>query len=199
MTGVQTCALPIYGITPPGVCPANNTDNDKLIWITSTPKRGNFNAGLGVADMDCNDGADPNMPADIGTATYKALLVDTTTRRATTSGTDATGQLNWVLQPNTEYYLKTGGNPYTTAVLTTDANALFSFGSLSTALSGGADSFWTGLNSDWTTAANHCAEWTNDTAGFIGQYGNGGTTGASAISAGNSSCADTRKLICVQQ
>ncbi len=196
--------LTINGITPPAITPAQNLDDDKVVWTTNansgTGLRGNFNAGLGVADTFCNDGTDLNKPNGyFDGVTYKALLVDSGTRVATTSGTDGTGQLNWVLTANTSYYLGTGGSPpYTSLVFTTNSYGTFTFGTLTTAFSG-SGTFWTGLNTDWTTNADNCSNWTNDTAGFNGRYGVGGATGATSISSTTDTCATQRQLICVQQ
>ncbi|PJZ75576.1 hypothetical protein CH365_17665 [Leptospira neocaledonica] len=186
---------------PPDYCGVQNLDNDKLIWITSLTKSGNLNSGMTVADDSCNDGADPNKPTDMGSATYKALIVDGSTRVATTTGTNASGQTNWVLDASTDYYLKNGGLPYSNKVFTTNSFKLFSFGSLTTAFSGsGSDSFWTGLNSNWTTASNHCNMWTDDiTSGITGQYGIGNVLGSGSVSSGNDSCSVSKKFICVQQ
>lgn len=190
------------GVVAPGVCPMNNVDNDKLIWVTTTPKNGNYNAGMTVADSNCNDANDPNFPSGFG-GTYKALLADASTRIATTTGTDATGQTNWVMRASTAYYLKTGAGPtYNSTVFTTNTFGLFTFGALTTAFSAsGADNFWTGLNTNWTTAANTCSNWTSNTPGVQGQYGVGASTAAAAInSAANGDCGnDLKKLICVQQ
>ncbi len=186
----------------PDYCGVSNLDNDKLIWITSLTKSGNLNSGMTVADSSCNDGADPNKPTDMGSATYRALIVDGSTRTATTTGTNATGQLNWILDANRDYYLKTGSSkPYTGKVFTTNSSKLFSFGSLTNAFSGSSgDNFWTGLNSNWTTASNHCNSWTDDiSSGITGQYGLGGTTSSSSISNGSDDCSVFKKFICVQE
>ncbi|WP_167882434.1 DUF1554 domain-containing protein [Leptospira sarikeiensis] len=186
---------------PPDYCGVQNLDNDKLIWVTSLTKTGNLNSGMTVADDSCNDGADPNKPTDMGSATYKALIVDGSTRIATTNGSTSAGQTNWVLDANQDYYLKSGSLPYSNRVFTTNSSKLFSFGSLTTAFSGsGADSFWTGLNSNWTTSTNHCNMWTDDiTSGINGQFGIGNALGSSSISSGAASCSVAKKFICVQQ
>ncbi len=189
---------------PPESCPLDNLDNDKLMFITTNDYNPNFNSGMTVADGFC--GTDPAAPSNWGSATFKALIADTATRVATTTGTDATGQVAWILAANKDYYLKTGGSgPYTSKVFTTNANKLFTFGSLTTPFSAsGGDTFWTGLNSDWTSSTNNCTNWTqngNSGAPHLTNIGIGGATGTASINNGTSDCdvATTRKLICVQQ
>lgn len=189
----------LEGIIPPNACPVNNTDNDRLIYITDSLTVGNYNSGMTAADTFCNDGAETNKPSDIGAATFKALLADNSTRRATTTGTDATGQLAWVLQPSTEYYLKTGSAPYTNRIFTTNSFGFFSFGSLTTALGSPAGDLWTGLNANWTTAADNCSNWTSDSPGVNGRFGVTGATNSTSISSAIGACNTSKRLICVQQ
>jgi hypothetical protein len=88
-----------------------------------------------------------------------AASVSTSIRRvATTTGTDATGQYDWVLKPNYQYFLSTCGgscsggitnnpaDPGFTRILIADSNGLFS--SLERNLAGGGVEFWTGLNAN---------------------------------------------------
>ncbi len=194
----------------PNLSPMNNLDNDRLIWMTDKTYRGNFNATSSMNSIDASCGAsalDTNAPSNVSSVTYRALIGHPLFRVATTNGTNATGQNGWVLLPNTEYYLKTGGGSiHTTLLFKTDANGLFSFGTLSNAFSGsGADTFWTGFNSNWTIdSTGHCGNWSDRDS--FGQYGVGGSTGTTSITTGvgaTSSChestGDLRKLLCVQQ
>jgi hypothetical protein len=159
-------------------------DNDGSNTITSCRRSGGFSTSEGG-----------------GTAEF--WIITDSDRVATTTGSDDTGQSGWVLQPNTDYYLKSGSSPYTLKVFTTDSWGLFTFGSLTTAFtSSGADTFWTGFNSDWTTSSDNCGDWRFDT-GYSGQYGSGDTTGSGSISDGVSSCVSSsgyeKRIICVQQ
>ncbi|WP_052608381.1 DUF1554 domain-containing protein [Leptonema illini] len=205
--GAISSGDPYYNeITPPGICPINNIDKDKVIFITdgAIPEfNPNFTVGMSQADTYCND-TDYGKPS---WGTYKAFLVDSSTRVATTSGTDATGAVGWILQPSTGYYRKDiggGAGPYSTKVFQTNSNALIS--SLDNAFTTNAGvTYWTGLNSNMTTAANTCLGWTqNNTGGppYETTYGQGGTSvKADALSKGISDCGltTTRRLICVQQ
>jgi len=190
----------IDGIVPPAACPVSNADNDKIVWVTTGLFNPNFNAGLTVADGYCV--TDANKPT---WGTYKALLADNTTRVATTTGLDATGQTAWILLPNTEYYLKTGTAPYTNQVFTTNAWGTFTFGTLTTPFgSATPPGHWTGLNGDWTTAANTCTNWTQNGVGGPPNettIGAGNSSSSTSISNGVSDCntTTTRHLICVQQ
>jgi hypothetical protein len=175
-----------------------NTDNDKLIWVTDSPYYGNMGSGVAQADIASNTTSDLNYPNDskLSGSTYKALIVDGVNRVARISSTGGTGQLNWVLQPNTEYYLKTGSFPYTTKIFTTDSYGIpgtFSVGFSSSS----SETFWTGLNTDWTSSSSNCGLWKADNTS--GVYGVGGATDSTAICAGTGPCTDTRKIIAVQQ
>ncbi len=192
---------------PPGVSSMSNIDNDRLIWITNNTYLGNFNASSSMNPIDAqcsSSAADANAPPNVGSVTYRALIGHGSYRRATTDGSTDAGQTGWVLLPDTEYYLKTGGTSYSsTHLFTTDHYGLFPFGTLDNAFSGfTGDEFWTGFNADWTTNAANCSNWSDDD-GYSGAYGRGGETDSDAIYYGTASCAiadDIRKrIICVQQ
>ncbi|BDA79595.1 hypothetical protein LPTSP3_g25250 [Leptospira kobayashii] len=203
---VVSTDLALNDFQPPDNCPMNNLDNDKIIFVTNQSFNPNFNdSNNDLTEQDGFCQTDTNRPT---WGTYKALISNTVSRVATTTGTDATGQNAWVLAASKGYYLATGFSaPYTNRVFTTNTNKLFSFGSLTTALPAGT--YWTGLNSNWTTATNNCVNWSqNDPsdptpAGGIYEttYGSGSSTTSSSISGGVSNCltTTTRKLICVQQ
>ncbi|WP_411821953.1 DUF1554 domain-containing protein [Leptospira sp. 'Mane'] len=203
---VVSTDLALNDFQPPDNCPMNNTDNDKIIFVTNQSFNPNFNdSNNDLTEQDGFCTTDTNKPA---WGTYKALISNTVSRVATTTGTDTTGQNAWVLAASKGYYLTTGFSaPYTNRVFTTNANKLFSFGSLTTALPAGT--YWTGLNTNWTTAANNCVNWSNNDptdptpAGGIYEttYGSGSSTTSSSINGGVSNCLTTtlRKLICVQQ
>lgn len=186
-----------------------NADNDRLLWLTNYTFAGNFNAtaaDLSSIDNNCAASAnDGNAPTDDffkpSNTTYKALLVHSSLRVATTNGTNASGQSSWVLEPNTEYYLKSGSAPYTTKLFKTNAYGLIP-ASLATAFGDSSSQFWTGMNGDMTASGYSCGNWSNDSA--QGQYGIGGSTARStAISSGYAACSTAsgvkKKLLCVQQ
>lgn len=203
--------------SPPKIA-AINADNDRLIWVTTKTYHGNIGASS-ASDVDAkcrklaSDGNRPTgsvsstTPGWFSDATYKALVAYNssggTTRRATTNGITKAGQSDWVLQPNTDYYLKTGSYPYATKLFTTDANGLIPF-NMSHAF-GGSD-HWTGLNTNMTTNANTCSDgdgnsWKGDTNGA---FGRGSAKNNSALKTGEAACkvlgANPKKsFICVQQ
>lgn len=137
--------------------------------------------------------------------TYRALLVDGVLRRACTS-TNCTisgtaESIDWVLHASTNYTRSDG----TTAVLTTNANAVFT-GSLSGTVSAAATSYWTGINESvswsWQTSDNTCSGWTNNTASFSASYGvsTWADSRAIAISSAVAACNSApNSLLCVQQ
>lgn len=190
---------------PPTESPIQNIDNDKLIWFTK-----NYGGALGVTsfaqlDAKCNR-SDPNAPtgafkpydaSDSQGTHYKALMAynggsSATNRVATTTGSNATGQENWVLQANTEYY-----KGFTTKVFKSNANKLINF-PLSTNLSSSQD-FWTGLNANMTSGSN-CNNWADEVAS--GHYGTRSQTSSSAIGGTSGACSNGsthRSIICVQQ
>jgi hypothetical protein len=191
----------LTNIQPPDFCGITNTDDDRRIFVSTSQWFGNFNATVDMSSADNKCATDGNYP---GSGTYKVLLAHTAFRVATTNGTNATGQSGWVLQPSTKYYLKVGGT-YNTLLFTTNAFSLTGF-PLSNAFSSlGADQFWTGFNTNWTTSTDNCGDWSQSVngSGIIGQFGVGGTTSSNAISSGTSSCEAqyniVKHIICVQQ
>lgn len=188
----------------------------KAVFVTTSSFNGELGA-MGVLSADALCNAQTPKP----TGTFKALLVTnasaTNKRIATTTGTDATGQENWVLLPNRQYYLWTTSNPGGitntgggTPIFTTNSHSLFT--SLLRGFStSGTDTFWTGLNANLTTRStspgqNNCDGWTyvnedgNPSNVYYGVYGTGNSTDMNtALSTNQALCSTTRKIICVQQ
>jgi hypothetical protein len=139
--------------------------------VTSVPQKANFGGIIG-ADAQCNTSPPTASP-------YKALLVDGTTRVACTSAQCTTGGategVDWVLAPNTKYVRKDG----TTVIGTTSAAAIFAF-PLAASIGTNGDSYWTGLNPDWTTNSDSCSGWTQ-TSGFFASEGLANTLDSQAI------------------
>ena len=90
---------------------------------------------------------------------------------------DATveAQIDWPLQPDTEYRRPNG------AIMgTTNADGVFDF-PITSGINGGVFAVgWTGLNADWTAAANNCNGW-SASSGFTGAYGNANGDSTSAM------------------
>jgi len=163
----------------------------------------------GIAGADTKCMADANYP---GTGTYKAMLVDGFNRIASVTANTGDGQVDWVLNSNSDYYLADG----TTKILTTDSNGLFSFGNLDNTFNGlgyGGGPAWTGLNQDWTSSANNCVSWASANEVNTASFGVTSDTAETSISNATNyipcSNSDTSKtsvtinfysvLICVEQ
>lgn len=142
-----------------------------------------------VARADTICGSDPAHPSS---GIFLALLVDDTNRIASTGANTGTGQVNWVLTPNTSY-----ANTAGVTLFTTDANGLFVFGTLNASLGGTGATPWTGLNTDWTRSANTCSNWTLSAGN--GTVGADNKTTVGFISNTTQSCGNTEPLLCVMQ
>ena len=151
----------------------------KIIYLTSMPKKANF-GGVNGADAQCN-----LSPPTAGT--YKALLVDGTTRVACTTAQCATGGategVDWVLAPNTKYVRADG----TTVIGTSSSSAIFAF-PLDASIGTIGYSYWTGLNADWTTSTDTCSGWTQ-TSDVFASEGSANTSDNAAIAGVNEGCA----------
>jgi hypothetical protein len=163
-----------------------------VIYVTSVPRQANF-GGISGADAQCN-----TSPPSAGT--YKALLVDGTTRVACTSAQCTTGGaaegVGWVLAPNTKYVRADG----TTVIGTTSAAAIFAF-PLTASIGTDGDSYWTGLNTDWTTSSDSCSGWTQ-TTGLLASEGLANSSDSQAIhGAVSGDCATVAgaSFACVEQ
>jgi hypothetical protein len=169
----------------------SNGPDGKVIYLTGTPKKANF-GGISAADAECNDS-----PPTAGT--YKALLVDGTTRVACTSADCTTNGaaegVDWVLAPNTTYVRADG----TTVIGTTTSAAVFSF-PLDASIGDSAYTYWTGLDADWTTSDDSCSGWTQ-TTGYFANEGLADASDDQAITGVNESCATLAGAFfaCVEQ
>ncbi len=171
----------------------------KKTFITATTFTGNFNGSPGIAGADGRCMGDGSYP---GSGTYKALIVDGTNRVACTNANCAggtAGRVDWVLAANTTY-TRSSGSP---DILTTNANGVFVFGSMTNSFVGAAGFLWTGLANDWTTGTRDCSDWTVNLPpappANQGDVGNGNNTGGASIGAGQQNCDTTLPLICVEQ
>lgn len=136
-----------------------------------------------------------------GTGTFKALMVDGSTRVACTSNNCATGgtaeQIDWVFSPST-IYIRTDGTligstnslGLLTFPLTNDFSAATSFTDI-----------WTGLGGNWTTSPNTCAGWSNGTNTVNGSLANASQqTSDLAVTGATAFCINPGGLIaCVEQ
>lgn len=150
----------------------------------------------GIAGLDASCASDASKPS--GDATYKALAADGTNRIACTTANCSGGtaeHTDWVLKPNKEYRRSDG----TTVIGTTTANGIFLFpldAAVQTAISG-TNSTRTGLETNWTSSANDCANWSG--TGGNSNAGVHDVTNDNLLSIGTSGCGNTARLICVEQ
>jgi len=160
----------------------------KKTYLTTPWDQGNL-GGISGADAKCM--TDANYP---GSGTYKAMIVDGVNRVASVSANTGNGQVDWVLQPNTKYYLSDG----TTHIMTTDSNGIFVFGTWNTTIS---PNRWSGLMADWRTdTANYCQGWTTSNHAISGSIGHYAAVDSEAIRyATPQACSSQYKLLCVEQ
>jgi hypothetical protein len=55
----------------------------------------------------------------------------------------------------------------------------------------------TGMNGNWTNAANNCTDWTSAMTNY--ETGDSSSTSSTALSNGTTSCGTSRRLMCVEQ
>lgn len=169
-------------------------DNDviKKIFVTSSSYNGNMG---GVAGVDARCMSDVNYP---GSGTYRALIADGANRVACTTANCSGGaseNVDWVLEPYTTYVRSSGG----ATLFQTNAAGIFVFGAMTNSFTGTAQTYYSGLNGDWTTAIGlTCSQWTSTAGNF--RYGVGNATNSQSIAMGALSCADNFwRLYCVEQ
>lgn len=158
----------------------------------------NANATLnaGVTGLDSQCASDANKPS--GSSTFKAMVADGTNRIACTSancGGGTSEHTNWVLKASKEYRRTDG----TTVIATTTANGVFSFpltAAIQTTIVG-TNSTVTGLNTNWTSSASDCTNFTS--TGANTSNGLHDETSTNLLSIGTSGCGNTMKVICVEQ
>lgn len=157
------------------------------IYQTLVPQGGDMN-GISGADTVC--GSDANKPAS---GTYKALLSDNSTRIACTTancGGGAGEHTGWILQASSLYARSDG-----TTIGTTTAAGIFSFPLTNSFAS--SNTVWTGIATNWTSAANNCVGWDNSVAN--GTEGNATATDSSSLSASAFACGNSNRILCVEQ
>lgn len=220
-----TTTDPIYNGNNPSNQSVNNEDDEpagKAVFVTSSSFVGEMTAaGVGGADNYCTTGK----PAYAPSGTYKALIVSDSSsnrRMATTTGTDSTGQVGWVLQPNLYYYRCSSAGACTdesSHMFIANSAGLIPFPMDRDFSTTGTDEFWTGMNVNMTAATqsstpaqnagdpdyrDNCAGWTYETAPvnpfptYYGQTWIKNSTGT-VTSNTNIACTSAKKLICVQQ
>ncbi len=157
------------------------------VFVTSSFTNGSF------TDSVCS--SDFNKPTF---GTYKAMIVRSTRRACSTANCSggASENLDWVFRPSARYYKDTS-SLFIKFVLETDSSGIFT--SISTPFSNSSNKVWTGLNSNFTTSANTCSNWTNNTGGFQGSYGFSDSTASQAYSGFTQTCDNSGVVVCVEQ
>lgn len=183
----------------------NAPPSGRRIFVPSGPgwpRDANLGGPTG-ADALCNN---TSLTTNKPPGTYKAMVVDSSTRRPCATPTDAncSGGMDpsWIMVPNTLYYAADG----TTPLFTTNANGIFIFGTLTNAVTSNFG-VWTGLNADWTNHGNDCSAWTSNSGGAPspstrGKQGqsdqtNGGMLAVNPVAGVN--CGTTAYVYCVEQ
>lgn len=168
------------------ICVERPEDPLKIFISNSTYLPGIDFTSIATADALCmSDSANP------GGGTYKAMMVDGTTRRASTSAFLGDSQIDWVLRPFRTYVRANDG----AVIQSTSSIALFTF-PLQNNL-GPSSGVWTGLFANWTTGPN-CTAWSS--SAVTGNPANVGNTSDQAIYVGASlACGNGERIVCVQQ
>src|SRR5579871_2706684 len=171
----------------------SGTVGAKHIQVYATTVYPNFG---GVA------GADTLCQGAFGT-TYRAFIVDGSTRIATATALKGDGQVGWILKKYMQY--QTAAN---LVIWTTDTTALLGVNNgvaatLTNPIAPSDDgaNAWDGMNPDYTTASD-CAGWTSMASTDHGTAVNVAATAVDANFPENgslSACAYQRHLICVEQ
>lgn len=175
-----------------GVAPSMGCSGSCRMFLTESYNGANF-GGISGADSKCM--TNENYP---GSGTFKALLVDGVDRVACTSALCATGGLSehkdWVLKPDTEYtHLDT-----TSIIGNTDSLGLLEF-NLTTPF-GVSSRYFSGLVSDWRTAADTCIGWTSSDNSENGRMGSATALDSTSISDWSQGCLwPASVLLCVKQ
>jgi hypothetical protein len=196
--GMVVAASPING---------TNIEDEKYIYVTSATHDGDFDNDLalngGTYGAVNGDGwgipeADNFCMVALngypGAGNYKTLITDGFIRVGTQIG--GLGQNNWVFKPNSTYYRKSDG----ALIMTTNAQALYTFGALTNAFDTAASQTWTGMiNTSWQPSNLSCIFWTNNTPANSGPYGTANSTTGTSIRTGTIACNSALSLICVEQ
>lgn len=171
------------------------------MFVAPVAKNGDLVAAFGGTSgvLAADNGCNANIPISLqGTGVYKAFLVDNDfpnpNRRASQTPNIGDNQIDWVLQPDTEYLRSDG----VTTIGTTNSKSLFTF-PLDAAVSTSASQYYTGIDTDWTVGLD-CGFWTNGVGGNV-DTGNSQATDATSLTVGSGGnfCTGSYDLLCVSQ
>lgn len=171
----------------------------KAMYIVTNAGKGGSLGGVSGADTICTT----NKPSGVS-GTVKALLVDTTTRRACwVSGTandscspsTTTGRAGWVFAASAKYCT----SDYKSLIGSTNASAYLVNHTAGVLATTNTD-FFTGMNIYWGTSdGNNCTNWTSTSGSPV--TGGASKSGESWVAGGTSNinCNTTGNIVCVEQ
>lgn len=177
----------------------STVDNNKYIFVTQGTHNGNFAAGFanGIAGADsmCATEKAANFASLPGASgDYKAMIVDGVNRQASATVNVGDSQINWVLKPGTAYYL-----PDQMRLMTTNANSIFVFGTISALPATTGANWWTGMDPGWVSALACTGSIWASTGGSASR-GVPGVSDESAFASGvGQLCTQSLRLLCVRQ
>ena len=178
--------------------PVTPAPKGKRIFLTSETHTGKFAAtpggnGMPAADAFCaSSTANPDT-----TKTFKAMLVDGVNRVPPGDGT----AVDWVLQPNTDYYRVDGK----TLVGTTTSNGIFDIDysgtkDLTNSISSTASAVWTGLSVlNFDTNLNTCLGWSSNSSTDYALFGNPSAVDGFFLQKSMIACDTLNPIYCVEQ
>ena len=136
-------------------------------------------------------------------STYRALVVDGSTRIATVTGNAGDGQVGWVVAAYTRY---TSAETSALVFITDNTRLIGASGGqdrdlLAPIHSDDGWGSWTGANADWTSSTSDCVNWSSSLSTDFGLscIAASTTTGTFPNNGGVSNCAQLRHFFCVQQ
>ncbi|TGM73390.1 DUF1554 domain-containing protein [Leptospira mtsangambouensis] len=162
-------------------------DNEKRLFLSASAYRGGEFGGISGADAICaSDAKCPNG------SICKAMILNAVMRVASVTANIGDGQIDWVLHPNTHYYMPDG----TTFVSNTNSTSLLQipFSNVIDSVSSGV---WLGSFSGWVIGANHCINWSDITVMNTGYVFRTQYTD-NTLFGGNYSCSNQANLLCVE-
>jgi hypothetical protein len=191
-----------------------NPEPDTRLYFFATQGQYNGNlGGISGADLICENEKENQFPDLPGNgSTYKAFLVDGVNRIACANldgnCTTTTGSVDWVLQPNREYFRSDGAS-----LFTTNSGGIFPFSGPGDEVlavpftTNSADRFWTGLFDDFTVDIDLCegpgpSPWSSDSSAGFGMVGEGNSRNRSSIHIEVSyavACNMSARILCVRQ
>ncbi|MBX7058137.1 MAG: DUF1554 domain-containing protein [Leptospirales bacterium] len=163
--------------------------NPCRVFFTNATTTGGVGGKVGADAFCMADTARPFV------ATFKALLVDPTNRKACSTGLcsgDPAEHVDWVMYANTQYLRSPDG----LSIGVTDAVGLLT--AQSAPIATAAQNAWLGMFTNWIpNPGNNCTGWTDGTGGVSGANKDLSATGLDNTI--NNACSNTFALLCVQQ